>query len=208
MSETVWVAIIGATGTIIAALLGFLANRKVKQKKEQAEAELTFQHAALSFTDFLGEWSEIEKELESLVSNTCIDRFLILRAWNGHSTPRWTTAVYQYRQGVQEPMSYIHFELDNDYIARLAAIVGRGSIAFTVDEIPDSAVKRVYEAEKVKHSAWFFISKKELTKSPDCMAITYCSFATHQEEKIPQETLTRCRILVSRMKGLTQQEVG
>ena len=206
MDNTVWVALIGAVGTIGAALLGYLANRKTRQKQSQAEAELTFQHSALSFTDFLGEWSEVQKEIASLIKNTCIDRFLIFRAWNGHRTPRWTTAVYQYRQGEQEPVSYIHFELDSDYVSRLAMIIERGSIAFTVSEIPDSAIKRVYNVEGVKHSAWFFLSKKGLANNPECQALTYCSFATHKEEPIPQETLTRCRILVGRLKALSQRD--
>ena len=186
----------------VTAFAGVCAARRAKRERDQAENEMGFQKAALSFTDFVGEWGEIEKELHSLVKETDIDRFLILRAWNGTLKPKWTTAVYQYREGSQEPRSYIHFELDDDYAFRLSQIISTGSLVFAVEEIPDSYVRQIYNAEGVKHSAWFFLSRKELETNKDCVAISYCSFATHSDEQLDENTLTRCRILVSRLKSL------
>jgi|DEB0MinimDraft_6_1074348.scaffolds.fasta_scaffold00348_4 hypothetical protein len=202
MEKDVLVAIFGFLGVLSTAWFGYLANKN-RKLRTQAESEMRFQQAALSFTDFIEEWGEIHAELKALVSDTCIDRFMILRAWNGSRNPRWMTAVYQYRQGSQDPVSYIHFELDDDYVSRLNHIVARGSMLFSTNGLPPSVIKDVYEAEGVKHSAWFYIASQHLDKNPDCRAITYCSFATHHSESISPSVLIRCRILVGRMKGLT-----
>ena len=195
--------------TVVAAICGlgtgffqFKSARKKNKELNQAKDEMDFHKETLSFTDFLEEWNEIHEELKKLTEDTKIDRFLILRAWNGSLTPKWTTAIYQYRQGNQKPIAYIHFELDKDYVERLNYIINHGLMTFSVDQLPESAIKGVYQAEDVKHSGWFHLDKKCLKAKPDCCSITYCSFATHSEEAIDEKSITRCRILVSRLKGI------
>lgn len=202
MSEII-IAVIGLLGVLGSAWIGYLATRRQKRKKDQAENEMTLQRAALDFSGFLSEWSGVYEALEALMEETEIDRFLILRAWNGTLTPKWTTAIYQMRKGDQEPIQYIHFELDADYVERLNKIIHRGHMLIDVAEIDQSAIKRIYEAEGVTASLWSHLETLDDSTGAN-RAVTYCSFATHSEAKIPDSTVTKCRILTGRLKGVAQ----
>jgi hypothetical protein len=138
-----------------------------------------------------------------MLENTSIDRIMIFRAWNGELSPKWTTALFQFRIGDQKPVSYVHFELDRDYVDRIRHIVERGSMLINVSDLPKSAIREVYEAEGVKHSAWFHVSTSTL-EGTKAKSITYCSFATHSEEAFSPLELARARIFVGRLKGLSQ----
>lgn len=174
-------------------------------KRRQAENEITFQRAALGFPDFVHEWDSIGEDLASLVDTTEIDRVLILRAWNGRLEPRWTTAVYQMRQGQQAPIAYVHFELDDDYVDRIREIVSKGFVYLVVNDMPDGvAMKDVYVSEGVTASYWSHISSIQ-TSDSQSTAISYVSFSTHDEAEISQKTQTLCRILTGRLKGLAAQ---
>ena len=198
--ETIISAILGFLGVCITAGFGYAKWKKENKKAQQAESEMKFQRAALSFEEFLEEWAVIHHELKDLLETTCLDRFLILRAWNGHHEPRWTTAVFQIRLGNQEAVSYVHYELDTDYQSRIREISLRNDMTFSTKDLPASGIKEVYQAEGVKAAAWFLINEDVLENSGS-KAVTYCSFATKSEEKIPDEVMTRCRILVGRLKG-------
>ena len=119
------VASIGAAGAVAVAMIG--KTRLAQRQLRQAENELLFQRESLTFPEFVGEWAETHTDLIQLLEDTNVDRFMIFRAWNGILEPRWTTSVYQLRAGEQEPLAYIHFELDSDYVERLRATVGRGT---------------------------------------------------------------------------------
>jgi hypothetical protein len=195
------VAMISCIGVIVSAVYGYLKIREQNHRVQQAEAEMKFQKKALGFASFVEEWAAIEQEAQDIMKNTCIDRFLILRAWNGMLDPRWTTAIYQMRMEGQSPVSYVHFELDIDYQARLREISGRRtSMRFKVNEIPPSRVKDVYDIEGIKSAAWFHLHTEKIPDS-STVGITYCSFATHEDVEIDDATMTRLGILVSRLKG-------
>jgi hypothetical protein len=194
-------AAIGASAVILTAVGGYFVRLREMNLRKAAEAELRIQRAALGFSDFVQEWNAITADLDFLLNETAIDRFLILRAWNGRLDPRWTTAVFQYRKGRQQPVNYVHFELDIDYVSRLREIGNRNLIHFNVIDLPESAIKSVYLAEGVKAAAWFHLHTYNLTDS-DSAAITYCSFATHEDEGINDATLIRCKLIVDRLKSI------
>jgi hypothetical protein len=200
MHEVV-VALIGLAGVIATASAGFYKLTLERRKLDQAENEVRFQRAALGFPEFVEEWGEIGQDLIRLMEETSIDRFMILRAWNGHLEPRWTTAVYQLRSAGQAPVAYIHFELDQDYVARVQAIAQKGSQMLVTSKLPNSEIRRVYQAEGVTASMWFYLDAFESNDGVS-KALAYCSFATHDTELIDEKTQTRCRILVGRLKGL------
>lgn len=195
-----------AEGVIVALsalgglVFGWFKWSKERSKRLQAENEIKFNRAALQFPDFVHEWDHIGAELANLVETTEVDRILILRAWNGTLEPRWTTAVYQLRQGAQSPISYVHFELDSDYVDRIRQVVQKGSGYWEVHEMPDSAIRSVYEAEGVKSSFWSHIDSVR-TDDHGSTGITYASFSSHEGPLSP-ETQTKCRILTGRLKGL------
>lgn len=202
MATEVIVALIGMVGVVSAAFLG--AKYKTgKEQLKQAEKELDFQQIALGFSEFVEEWSSINADIKHLLSTTMIDRFIIFRAWNGYLSPRWTTAIYQQRADDQEVVTYIHVDLDEDYQDRIRSMIKRNDINFVVDEIPESSIKAIYMAEGVKSSYWSHLHSFQLANS-NSRAVVYCSFATHAERPIDEATLTRCRLLSSRLRGIVQ----
>ncbi len=209
------VALLGLLGVIVTALFGYLSKIKAEKgqknaeegKKEaesnqrRAEKELILQRSGLDLTRFLSKWDKIQTSLKLLMEETHVDRFLILRAWNGAKTPKWTTAIFQYREGSQQPVSYIHFELDTDYVERLLHIHQR-PLSFKVDDIPESAIRRVYKAEGVKASLWVHLETAKIDE--DHAIMTYCSFATHEDKIIDETTAVRCELVANMIRSFLQ----
>lgn len=196
-------------GYVIAAIIGivpvllawFTSHKEKKKQLEMAQAELDFQRYSLDFGQFLDEWESTHNEILHLLETTNIDRFLILRAWNGENNPQWTTSVLQIRQGEQEPISYIHFELDGDYIERIKALKVNNHNYYIVDDLPDYAIlKEVYKAEGITSILWSLIGVSEVIDGRQ--AVTYCSFASHEDKPLSEEEITKAKILVGRLKGI------
>jgi hypothetical protein len=168
---------------------------------ELAKRELTFQAEALSFGAFLEDWAGTSEAMEHLLDNTPVDRILIFKAWNGSLTPKWTTAVYQMREMGQEPVQYIHTELDRDYVDRMRQMISNGCVAFSVATVKDSLIKEVYDAEGVRSTCWAHIETRQVPRT-DAMAISYISFSSCTVDELDASTITKCRILAGRLKGL------
>lgn len=202
MSDTVIVALLGLAGILFTGTLGYVKFFLERDRRSQAELEMRFQRAALSFPEFVEEWHEISSDMISLMQETTVDRFLLLRAWNGHLEPRWTTALYQIRANGQKPIAYVHYELDTDYVGMLRQVTAKGNVHFKTTELPvDAVLRKTYEYEKVTEAAIFHLTS-HVGPMPDSKAHTYCSFATHSKDGMTEEAVTRCHILASRMKGL------
>ena len=199
MSDEVIVALVGLLGVVVTAWIGYESSKRHKIKAEQAEGEMEFQAAAMDFGAFMEEWDGTVKEIKRLFNETNIDRFIIFRAWNGSLVPRWTTAVFQLRESDQQVVSYVHFELDTDYVARLNEISVRKTMCFAVADLPPSAIRSVYEAEGITASFWAHLDTRNRGKHSK--AVTYCSFSTH-EGVIDETTATRCGIIAGRLKGV------
>ncbi len=199
------VSLIGMASAIaVAAITAVSANYKVSKAKtavKQAESEMRFQRAALDFGTFISDWAETHKEIKNLLENTEIDRFIMFRAWNGENAPRWTTNVFQMRLGNQEPIQYVHFDLDDDYVSRLRRIVRDGILYFKVCDIPESSIKHVYDAEGVLSTVWCHILSERVINS-NAATHTYCSFSSHITSDLDPATITKCNILAGRLKGV------
>ena len=110
------VATISAISVIAVALIQRHKIRLEKHKTHQAVCEMKFQQSALDFSMFIQQWEGTYEDINNLFNETNVDRFLILRAWNGLLDPKWTTAICQIRKSDQPPRSYIHYELDSHYV--------------------------------------------------------------------------------------------
>jgi hypothetical protein len=195
------IAISGLTGALATAIIAGLKLNIERLKLNQAEREIRFQRAALGFPEFVSEWDEIHSDLAKLMAETPIDRVLIFRAWNGHLEPRWTTAVFQMRTNGRMPVSYVHFELDEDYVRRLRDIAQRGPTALRTSELAPSKIKSLYEMEGVTASLWAHLDTFETTDG-EGKAVAYCSFAASHGEALDDPTIARCGVIISRLKGL------
>ena len=197
ISTEVIVALIGTAGVVATALI----NRRTRKKDHaQFQRELKMQSAAMDFSAFLSEWDGVHNDLKNLMDNTGIDRFIILRAWNGNLAPKWTTAVFQMRQGKQEPISYVHVDLDADYVTRLQTAIQRGSMVFSIAESDPCLIKDLYLAEGVKSSAWYHLESLDVDRVSK--ALVYCSFSSSSLETLPPETVAHCQRIAFRLKGI------
>jgi len=199
--EAIIIAAIGATATIITAMLGRKGIQKQADRADKAEREMLFQRHALDFDGFFQEWGELQEELKTLCEETPIDRFLLLRAFNGVDNPEWTNAVYQFRHGDQHPFSYIHVSLDDDYASRLKQVCKSGFIHLTTKDMESGLMKDIYCNEGVTDALWFHIASYDMVDS-GCRMIAYCSFSTHGEEEICPKVIVRCRLIANRFRRI------
>lgn len=197
------IASISAVGAVAAAAMtGFMRIRELGLRLEQAKQEISFQRDALDVTAFIGDWDGLMAELRSLMSDTSIDRFLILRAWNGHLEPRWTSAIFQLHKEDRQMLSYIHVELDDDYINRLRQITTAGPVVFTTETASESSLIRgIYETEGVQEAMWAHVESLSVPGATT-KAVTYCSFATSKPGGLDAVARTRANLVVGRLKGL------
>lgn len=198
MDTQVLISLISAFSAITVAALGIWGAKRNKAAN-LAKKEIEFQKETFDLSDFLADWNQFYWELQKIMHETNLDRFLILRAWNGKADPRYTTAVLQLRQGTQEPVSYIHVQLDEDYTNRLLQVKARGHIYFKVDDLDKCLIRDIYKAEGVVASLWVYLETKE---EGEHARMTYCSFATHNENGFTDYEITKMVLLFGQLKGI------
>ena len=201
MPIDLWTPLFGFLCVIATGFFGWLRTRNHSTAREQAEVEMNFQATQLSFSRIAADWGTTHEEIRHLMDTSTIDRVMIFVAWNGNNAPRWTTAVLQIRQGEQDPISYIHYALDDDYRDRMVRIGASGTAHVRTADLESCKIKRTYEVEQVTEAIWSHISKEQLPGSK-AVAHTYCSWATHDPVGIDAKTATRCMILTGRLKGI------
>lgn len=185
---------------LAAALINrHFSHKSALEELNSIKQELEVSRIAFDFSDFLSSWNSVQQEITHLMETSNLDRFLILRAKNGEDTPKYTTAIFQMRQGIQEPFSYVHFELDKDYKDRLLETKSMPYVYVRTEDLPeDAGIKDVYLAEGVTACVWFYLGTKTISEGK--AIITYCSFATHSEEGLTEKDITKARLIVGMLK--------
>lgn len=196
-------AAIGAFGVVLAAgVQGWIRLREMRFRLEQATQEMQFQRDTLDVASFIGDWDGLINELKNLMEHTAIDRFVLLRAWNGYLEPRWTSAIFQLRSDAEQMITYLHVELDQDYVERLRRITTAGPVIFTTADTDEATLIRgIYETEGVAEAMWAHVETLTVPGTAT-KAVTYCSFATAEAGGIDLITRTRANLIVGRLKGL------
>lgn len=195
--------VIALLAGMVGLFTGVIRYRQEKMNRLIVEAELQTARSSFDFAEILEDWTDIQAELTELFKTTCIDRFIIFRAWNGYLSPKWTTSLYQQRNLDQKLQSYIHFEIDADYVERLRQVHSTKIETWTVSEMPDSLLKEVYSAEHIKSTVWAHVHTRQPTSR--LKGMTYCSFSTSKEGKISKETINKCRIIANMLSGMVMK---
>lgn len=198
MPVEIIVALIGLAGVIITALSTLYFRLAVRNR--QYQRELRFRADVLSLKIEFYDWNEIQEELRRLMEDTPIDRFMILNAFNGLDDPRWTTAIYQIIEGEHQVVSYVHVELDEDYVERLKRVKRGTNVEISVDDLPESLLKSVYKSENVKHALWYPVRERKLEDS-ESVGISYCTFASHNDEPLTDEVKLHCKRISDQLRG-------
>lgn len=194
MTPEIWQSLIALIGVMYAATIA--AIFKNRQPPPQAE-EKTF----LSRHDFITQlknttvcirdWITVEREVRKLITETSIDRFLLLVAINGDRNMTHATVIWERRQPPWE-LDY-HYEdvrIDQDYNDRLDYIRRNMFLKFRTDEAQNTMIGGFYETEKVQESIWAMVAKK---KNPDTAqdGYLYFSAATHSDDGIDEDAVRR-----------------
>ena len=196
---------VSALGVIVGAVLAFsisylrLRWERTRWYEEHPDDEGP---PGLSFQTFLSEWSAILGEVEALFDTSVIDRFLVLEGTNGKEKIVRVTAFFQLRAEGQYPYPYKNYRID-DYYRRLLSQAERNESGVYVEtmEMPESGLKRIYEAEGVTSSVLHYLSSEMV--GDNTRELIFCSFATH-EGSLNESDLTRIEIVASRMRVLCE----
>lgn len=202
ITEVIVAGVFSVITTLMVIYLGKQqkAVSQISKKLEAVETDFLFLNEALKPTVDLVAWGKVANKIQQFCRETSIDRFMILVCWNGQITPTKTTAIYQYRENPADFHSYIGVDLDKDYIERLVLLKYSGYHEFTVANEPDSVIKRIYEAEGIKHALWFPLQAVKSTVT-SAYAFRYCSFATKANTSITPALRQRCQNLVWEIKS-------
>jgi hypothetical protein len=195
--------LIGIT-TGFGVLMAWWAKIQAEKAENSEKKYKDFLATTLKLHVNLHKWSYIEEDLKELMESSEIDRFLILRCWNGETTPEKTTAVYQYRLGNQERFEYISVDLDEDYRRRLNEMHSTSKHYVALKNLPESMIKSIYEAEGVWHSVWFPIQTSNMPGMTSVIH-TYCSFASHSDEIISKKTQQKCQNLAWKISDILKE---
>lgn len=200
------VALVGMFGTLAGAVGAYFAVRnrneadRHKHRASQAESEIGLQRIAFDFTRYMHEWSILEAEVEWVLENTNIDRWLMLVAFNGIYDPRWVSDVVQKRSQGQMPTSFRHLDVDEHYGDMLRDIQRYGHTRIVVDDMPNGMLKNIYINEGVIDSFIEHIETRE-DIAEGAAAITICSYATHSANGLTDEDIRHASLLSAKIKG-------
>lgn len=206
MTPDLWIAVISGfwalAGTVATA---YFKYKEVKANKtvSHQEKELKIRHQALALPIDLKDWSTIQFNVDKLLDNTSVDRFLVLRAFNGKLDPQWTTAIYQLKRGhmgeIPKIESYVHFGLDDHYRELLVKIHNEEYTEFFTEDLPEKAlIRSVYENEEVATSRWYKVKSVEYD---DSVAVVYVSFSKFIKEEFTASERNQCAVIVNEIKS-------
>jgi hypothetical protein len=199
--QAICVALIGAISAVIVALVGKKKELKqIESEKKSLLDELDRQSDALGgFGALRLEFSRIEAEFVELCEGSEIDRIIVLCAWNGATDAKYSTAVWQFRQGYSTSTNYLRVALDGDYSSRLASCKYAPQHFLTKDLPAGCLIREIYESEGITESVWIFLDRQ---LKPDGTALnTFMSFSAKRGPITPK-TLTLCKLLADQVKAL------
>lgn len=192
-------------GTVITAFFGWLALRKPKEKFpiEASDFEIKFA---------LEDLVEIREDVQHLFRDTKADRFLILKAENGKTTPKWATAIYEQHKGVPVVLAtevYKKVRIDDAYREMIDGAEEMGRYTMHVPDMPKSSrLKAIYEAENIKHSTCYFLSRYPLQSDPDKWVVLFCTVATKHLLPFTPHEETALELFADRLRGMFSTEIG
>ena len=203
---------LAAIAAIAATIAGYFKFRTHKDEVEaalahdqlnltMAEREKKYHASGKDLIAYISFWNDLEREVGALLDSSPLDRFVILRGWNGIRAPTFTTAIYQYKSNSADYLKFDHVELDKDYTDRLRDTY-QGPQAFSVKDLGDDIlIKRIYNAEGILSSVWFYIISQEVEGVPE-RATVYCSFGSTSVEHLDATTLMRAELVVSKIRAI------
>lgn len=121
--------------------------------------------------------------MHTIVNETECERFIIFKVENGGGAPKVGAHIYisalmeSYKSPIETFLdNYQKLRADASYILLLSNILASGKIDFSVENMEESLLRKIYRAENIKYSIIY-----HLHTTPE--AIYYCSLATTKENE-------------------------
>ncbi len=173
--------LLGFAGVVVTSLGTLLLKHYLEKRADHEESD-----AEVKFS--LSEINEIHQRFLDLEQTTKVDRFLILKAENGKSNPKFASVVFeQYRDRTLfvAALVYTKIVVDSYYSEMLKDGEQHGILKMTTATMPENArLRGFYEAEGVHHSNLYFLgSQATESKTNDKRIVWYCTLATKKTDK-------------------------
>ncbi len=195
MDNSIIVAIITATATVVASVIAYLKERKLrdlqneldKKEQEAKEAEekaieqnlkLGALHRLLDFTSF----NEIRSSVDRIFLKTKADRFMILFAMNGTHDFRVISVIFEQHKNpewsVNAIIRYRDVEIDEDFKSILREAEHKSEIEYDISTMKPQLLKNFWVIEGVKHAKMRFLHRHHIDEKND--VVIYSTIATHE----------------------------
>lgn len=182
-----------------------LENKKLKIQNTKLKDELV--DYTLGVQVDLEFFNTIKNVVDTILTETKVDRFLILTATNGTKDFRFATAVYEHHKKTDKVMlsigavgKYIRFEFDSEYRNMLKSAEQNGFVDYTTSLMPNSDLKEIYLTEEIKHSRIAFLLRGTIDKVND--RLFYCSMATHDEVSFTPRDKSIMKVQTDKLKTI------
>lgn len=189
----------GALPTLIIQHL--LSRRKARKAVEQVEVDLRFT---------LDEFAEIYERVNELISTTKVDRFLILKAENGSTSPDDTTVLHALPPSKTLIFaSEVNFRIDSYYRDMLAETEKSDIFHMQTSKMPEgSRLRKMFDNDGVSHANCYFICKYPSLKDKDKYVILYFMLTTTQNKAFTSNEHTKFGVFADWLKHLLSKEIG
>ena len=172
-----------------------------QSRRKQAEWEVNIRQSVPRYTDFVLSYERQHKEVRNLINTTEIDRFVQFKAINGREMPKYTSAFHQIREGGQDFWEFEHVPLDKHYENLFTQILTGEPARIVTTQLPPCLLKEIYVGEGITASLLFYVTSFVLDESAGVVVHVYISLATHSPELISDITVTRCTLMVNRLRA-------
>lgn len=197
MDNTIIVALIGAASVIIAAIIAYRKDTKIKRLQldnddlnesihqkniiiKDREFKISTSDKILNFQAF----NIIKDSVDRIFAQTKADQFLIMIAVNGIRDFRMISVIFEQHKFSQYKVNaiirYRDVEIDDEYRKLLRDVEYKGAVDIITDEMEPQLLKDFYTIENVKHSKMRFLHRHHMDEENDI--VIYSSVATHKHE--------------------------
>lgn len=130
--------------------------------------------------------NEMNNAVTQIFINTVADRFLIFRGFNGKSSFRIASAIYERHKENDKTLisfgatnRYKAYEPDGCYLKLIKKVEAEGILKVRTEDMPECDLKDFYVFENVTEAYIFFLNRRSIDLDND--EIYFGSIATHEE---------------------------
>lgn len=195
-------------GVVIAAIVPLWVKDRFDRRKQKFGGEASDFEIKFALEDLV----EIREDVRHIFNSTKSDRFLILKAENGRTSPKWATAIYEQHKGVPVVLAtevYKKIRIDDIYREMIDEAEIKGVTIMHTSEMPrTSRLKAIYESEGVQHSNCYFLCRYPLKSDSEKWVVMYCTLATENELPFTPHEETALELFADRLRGMFSTDLS